>query len=319
MPTDAGGRFGSAGRALSGELRFTAFYGLLEPEWPHNKLEKQNSYRSTGEQRMLADLSGKVAVVTGGGQGLGLGIALRMAEQGADIAIADLSEANSNDAAEQVRALGRKAYTAKMDVTDKASINSAIDKIISEAGQIDILVNNAGVAGAPGSTGVDFRDVDWEFTWKVNVKGLSDVTEAVLPHMRARKYGKIINISSVAAKAAKYITAYYATTKMAVIAYTQAVAREFAAENINSNAIAPGRIWTAFHQDWMAEREKKGDEAVIGKDGYQVFEAAAKDVIPLGRPQTPSDIGALAAFLASEDASNITGQVIQCDGGQVMA
>ncbi len=268
---------------------------------------------------MLADLSGKVAVVTGGGQGLGLGIVLRMAEQGADIAIADLSEENANSAAEQVRALGRKAYTAKMNVTDKSSISAAIEKILSEAGQIDILVNNAGVAGAPGSTGVDYRDEDWEFTWQVNVKGLADVTEAVLPHMRERKYGKIINISSVAAKAARFVTSYYATTKMAVIAYTQAVAREFAAENINSNAIAPGRIWTAFHQDWMDEREKKGDEALIGKDRYEVFETAAKEVIPLGRPQTPSDIGALAAFLASEDASNITGQVIQCDGGQVMA
>jgi len=268
---------------------------------------------------MLADLSGKVAVVTGGGQGLGLGIVMRMAEQGADIAIADLSLENVESAAKQVRELGRTAYTAKMDVTDKDSIDAAIKKILSEAGKIDILVNNAGVAGAPGSTGTGFRDVDWEFTWKVNVKGLSDVTEAVLPHMRERKYGKIINISSVAAKAAKYVTAYYATTKMAVIAYTQACAREFAHENINSNAIAPGRIWTAFHQDWMEEREKLGDTSVVGKDRYGVFEAAAKEVIPLGRPQTPSDIGALAAFLASDGASNITGQVIQCDGGQVMA
>lgn len=267
---------------------------------------------------MLADLSGKVAVVTGGGQGLGLGIVMRMAEQGADIVIADLSEENAANAAEQVRVLGCKAYTAKMDVTDNASIQEAVKKILGEAGQIDILVNNAGVAGAPGSTGTTFRDVDWEFTWKVNVKGLADVTEAILPHMRERKYGKIVNISSVAARAARYATAYYATTKAAVIAYTQAVAREVAPENINSNAIAPGRIWTAFHQDWMAEREKQGDTALVGKDRYGVFEDAAKQVIPLGRPQTPSDIGALAAFLASDDAANITGQTIQCDGGQVM-
>ena len=98
---------------------------------------------------MLADLSGKVAVVTGGGQGLGLGIVLRMAEQGADIAIADLSHDNASKAAEQVRALGRKAYTAKMDVTDKASIDAAIKKILAEAGKIDILVINAGVARSP--------------------------------------------------------------------------------------------------------------------------------------------------------------------------
>lgn len=270
------------------------------------------------EMTMLADLTGKVAVVTGGGQGLGLGIVERMAEQGADIAIADLSIDNANSAAEKVRSMGRQAYTVQMDVTDKESANGAMRAIIASAGQIDILVNNAGVAGAPGSTGVGFRDIDWEFTWQVNVKGLSDVTEAVLPHMRERKYGKIINISSVAAKAARYVTAYYATTKMAVVAYTQALAREFAAENLNVNAIAPGRIWTAFHQEWMDERVKQGDKAFEGKDRYDVFESAAKDVIPLGRPQSPSDIGALAAFLASEDAKNITGQTIQCDGGQVM-
>ncbi|MDA1280934.1 MAG: SDR family NAD(P)-dependent oxidoreductase [Chloroflexi bacterium] len=106
---------------------------------------------------MFADLNGKVALVTGGGQGLGLGIVLKMAEQGADVAIADLSEENAANAARQVEALGRKAYTAKMDVTDKESIRVAVEKITSEAGHIDILVNNAGVAGAPGSTGTAFR------------------------------------------------------------------------------------------------------------------------------------------------------------------
>ncbi len=267
---------------------------------------------------MFADLSGKVALVTGGGQGLGLGIVLKMAEQGADIAIADLNEENAADAARQVGTLGRKAYTARMDVTDKDSVNAGVEKITAGAGQIDILVNNAGVAGAPGSTGTAFRDIDWEFTWKVNVKGLADVTEAVLPQMRERQSGKIINIASVAARAARYITAYYATTKTSVIAYTQALAREFAAENININAIAPGRIWTQFHQDWMKEREALGDEAVAGKDKYDVFMASLREVIPMGRPQEPSDIGALAVFLASEEARNITGQTIQCDGGQVM-
>jgi len=268
---------------------------------------------------MLADLSGRIAMVTGGGQGLGLGIVERMAEQGADIVIADINDHNASEAKDLVAKIGRNAYSVHMDVTDKSSIRDAVEGALSWVDKIDILVNNAGVAGAKGSTGTSFRDIDWEFTWKVNVKGLADVTEAILPVMRERKYGKIINISSVAAKAAKYITAYYATSKMSVIAYTQALAREFASENINVNAIAPGRIWTAFHQDWMDEREKEGDDLVKGKDKYDVFMAQLKEVIPMGRPQTPSDIGALAAFLASEDASNITGQTIQCDGGQVMS
>ncbi|MBI21625.1 MAG: hypothetical protein CL780_05195 [Chloroflexi bacterium] len=270
------------------------------------------------EDYMLGNLNNKIALITGGGQGLGLGIVKRMAEQGADIVIADINNNNTLDAKEIVEKLGNSAWTSYMDVTDKLSIKNSIEEIISNTKRIDILVNNAGVAGAAGSTGTFFRDIDWEFTWKVNVKGVADVTEAVLPYMLKRKYGKIINISSVAARAAKYTTAYYATTKMSVIAYTQALAREFASQNINVNAIAPGRIWTAFHQDWMEERDKLGDDVVKGRDRYEVFLESLREVIPMGRPQTPSDIGALAAFLASEDASNITGQTIQCDGGQVM-
>jgi len=270
------------------------------------------------EDYMLANLKNKIALITGGGQGLGLGIVKRMAEQGADIVIADINNNNALEAKEIVEKLGNSAWTSYIDVTDKSSIKNSIEEIISNTKRIDILVNNAGVAGAPGSTGTFFRDIDWEFTWKVNVKGVADVTEAVLPYMLKRKYGKIINISSVAARAAKYTTAYYATTKMSVIAYTQALAREFALQNINVNAIAPGRIWTAFHQDWMEERDKLGDDVVKGRDRYEVFLESLREAIPMGRPQTPSDIGALAAFLASEDASNITGQTIQCDGGQVM-
>lgn len=268
---------------------------------------------------MLADLTGRTAFITGAGQGLGLGIATRMAEQGANIVIADLNDENAAQAADAIRQIGTQAYPVHINVTDQHSIAQAVQTATNAAGNIDILVNNAGVSGAPGSTGVEWRDQDWDFTWRVNVKGLADVTEALLPLMRERRYGKIVNISSVAAKAARYVTAYYATTKMAVIAYTQALAREFAPENINVNAIAPGRIWTQFHQDWMRLRDERGDPDVAGKDRYQIFEQAAKDVIPLARPQTPSDIGALAAFLASEDARNITGQTIQCDGGQVMA
>ena len=128
-----------------------------------------------------------------------------------------------------------------------------------------------------------------------------------------RESGKIINISSVAARAAKYTTSYYATTKMAVIAYTQALAREFGPKNINVNAIAPGRILTHFHKEWVENRKKLGDTTT---DLFS--EEALKQVMPLGRAQTPDDIGALATFLASEDARNITGQTIQCDGGQVM-
>ena len=262
---------------------------------------------------MIADLSGKTAIITGGGQGLGFGISSKIAGQGADIIVTDLDDRNKSAVEELAKKNNVKSFYLEMDVTNSSTIISAIQKAI-EFSNIDILVNNAGVPGAPGSTGTRWRDEDWDFTWKVNVKGLHEVTEAVLPHMIENESGKIINISSVAAKAAKYQTAYYATTKMAVIAYTQALAREFGSSNINVNAIAPGRILTQFHKDWVENRKKLGDTTT---DLFSKESLSA--VMPLGRAQSPEDIGALAAFLASEDAKNITGQTIQCDGGQVMS
>ena len=262
---------------------------------------------------MIADLSGKTAIVTGGGQGLGFGISTKIAGQGANIIVTDLDDRNKSAVEELAKKKNVKSLYLEMDVTDSSTITDAIGKAI-EFSNIDILVNNAGVPGAPGSTGTRWRDEDWDFTWKVNVKGLHEVTEAVLPHMIENESGKIINISSVAAKAAKYQPAYYATTKMAVISYTQALAREFGVSNINVNAIAPGRILTQFHKDWVDNRKKLGDTTtdLFSKESLS-------SVMPLGRAQSPEDIGALAAFLASEDAKNITGQTIQCDGGQVMS
>ena len=133
---------------------------------------------------MLADLTGRTALVTGGGQGLGLGIVERMAGQGASIIIADLNDDNAAAAVARVKELGSKGYAVHMDVTDQRSISEGVSLAYDAVGRIDILANNAGVSGAPGSTGVEWRDVDWEFTWKVNVKGLADVTEAILPQMR---------------------------------------------------------------------------------------------------------------------------------------
>lgn len=263
---------------------------------------------------MIADLAGKTAIITGGGQGLGLGISTKMAGQGANIIVTDLDDRNKQVINDLAKKTGVRACYIEMNVTDIEQVKSGIKEAFGFSETIDILVNNAGVSGTPGSTGTRWKDEDWEFTWKVNVKGLQSVTEQVLPHMIEREYGKIINISSVAARAAKYITAYYATTKMAVIAYTQALAREFGSKNINVNAIAPGRILTEFHKEWVENRKKEGDTTT---DLFS--EESLKQVIPLGRAQTPDDIGALATFLASEDAKNITGQTIQCDGGQVMA
>ena len=202
---------------------------------------------------MIADLTGKTAIITGGGQGLGLGISNKIAGQGANIIVTDLDDRNKSTVEKLARTNNVDFLYIEMDVMNSEQVSESMKKAI-DFSKIDILVNNAGVPGAPGSTGTRWRDEDWDFTWKVNVKGLHEVTEAILPHMIENKSGKIINISSVAAKAAKYATAYYATTKMAVIAYTQALAREFGASNINVNAIAPGLVETPMTEKIVSSK-----------------------------------------------------------------
>ena len=154
------------------------------------------------EKKLIADLSGKTAIITGGGQGLGLGISTKIAGQGANIIVTDLDDRNKSTVEELAKTNNVDFLYLEMDVMNSEQIIESMKKAI-DFSKIDILVNNAGVPGAPGSTGTRWRDEDWDFTWKVNVKGLHEVTEAILPHMIENKSGKIINISSVAAKAAK--------------------------------------------------------------------------------------------------------------------
>ncbi len=267
---------------------------------------------------MLADLSGRTALVTGGSQGIGRGIVLKLAEQGADVAIADINDKGAAAVVDEVKALGRKSFAVHMNVIDKVTVDRGVADVIAGFGQLDILVNNAGVGGAPGSTGVGWTDEDWEFTWKVNVKGLMWVTEAVVPHFKERRYGKIVNIASVAGRTANYARSFYGTTKGAVIQFTRACATEWAPYNINVNGICPGRLWTPFWEELIDQRFQQGDPTTVGKTPYEVFEEGSRASNPMGRAQTPEDMGAMAAFLASEDAKNVTGQSIQVDSGKVM-
>ena len=143
---------------------------------------------------MLADLSGKTAIITGGGQGLGFGISTKMAQQGANLIITDIDDRNKSAISDLASKYDIKYLYIEMNVTDQSQVENGINEAL-EFSDVDILVNNAGVAGAPGSTGTVWRDEDWDFTWEVNVKGLHRVTEAVLPHMIEKQSGKIINIS----------------------------------------------------------------------------------------------------------------------------
>lgn len=268
---------------------------------------------------MLADLSGRVALVTGGGQGIGRAICLALADQGADVAIGDIKLETAGRVAREIQAKGRNALAVRLDVTSQDSANAAVAEVIRAWGHLDILVNNAGVSSAPGvATAKEDREEDWDVCFNVNVKGVMHCCKAVMPHFMERRYGKIINLASVAGRGPRPGSPHYAASKAAVISYTKGLAAKLAPYNVNVNGICPGRVWTAFHEELMKERQRLGDPALQGKDLHQVFIESLKSVTPLGREQTPEDIGKLAAFLASEDARNITGQSIQVDGGMEM-
>jgi NAD(P)-dependent dehydrogenase (short-subunit alcohol dehydrogenase family) len=274
-------------------------------------------------------LKDKVAIVTGGAQGIGQGIACCLAEEGADVVIADINMENANKVAGEVRALGRKALVVEADVTRKDKVEHVVRSTLNEFGKIDILVNNVGgVRIAPSDAGrpvsgkgiyiTDLDDEDWDAAYELNLKSQVYMCKAVVPHMKAQQSGKIINISSVAAKLGDSVRMPYSALKGSVISFTRSLARQVARDNINVNCICPGLIYTPSWQLgaeilWKvipAYRELKGPK--------DVFLRYVERLTPMGREQSPEDIGRLAAFLASEDARNITGQTINVDGGQVM-
>ncbi len=279
---------------------------------------------------MIADLTGKTALVTGGGQGIGHGIALKLAEQGADVAIADINDAGAKAVAAEVSALDRRGFAVHMDMTDNGSVANGVEDVIAEFGHLDILVNNAGIGRVAGKSGGGM-DEDWEENWNtvldINVQGVMRCTKAVAGHFIERQYGKIINTASGAGRGPIWwgtpsggpgYSNPYGPSKAAVINYTQYCAATLGAHNINVNAICPGRVWTAFHDLAISERMRI-DPSLSGTDPHEVFEQDVDDLIPLGRSQTPEEIGILVAFLVSDDASSITGQSIHIDGGQRMA
>jgi NAD(P)-dependent dehydrogenase (short-subunit alcohol dehydrogenase family) len=265
---------------------------------------------------MLGDLTDKVALVTGGARGLGRGIVLVMAECGADMAVADLHLAGAQQVAGEASGHGHRAQAFQVDVTDTASVRKMVQDVLAAFGRIDILVNCAGVIGAPGYEEAPIsREEDWDITYQVNVKGTVIVSDAVAEHMKQRRYGKIINIAS---HAGRHGTAgaggAYGASKAAVIHLAQSYALDLAPYDINVNSICPGTIWTPMW-DRIARRRIHNDPSKAHLTPRQIFDQVIKEICPLGREQTPEDMGKMAAFLASDDAKNITGQAINVNGG----
>jgi NAD(P)-dependent dehydrogenase (short-subunit alcohol dehydrogenase family) len=265
-------------------------------------------------------LAGKVAFITGAGSGIGKGMAICMAREGATIVIADINLANARSVAKEIRTLKSKALAVKVDVTKSAQVDKAVQRTLKRFGKIDIVVNDAGTGGEHiGPPLTNIPDEDWEKIFDVNCKGIFIVCKAVMPHMKERKKGKIINISSVAGKKPSTTIPAYSASKAAVINFTQALSEELAPYDIQVNAICPGIIWTPM---WEAFAGKLS-ERIPGMKGQAPATAfKAITTAPMGnvqRIQRPEDIGMLAVFLASDESIRITGEAISVEGPTPLA
>ncbi|MBI3250216.1 MAG: glucose 1-dehydrogenase [Deltaproteobacteria bacterium] len=253
-------------------------------------------------------LKDKIAIVTGAGTGMGKAIALRYAREGAHVVLAEINEASGQQAAAEVSAHDRRGLFVKTDLGKTESINAMVAKTMETFGRIDIVMNNAGVTKK-----LDFFEVteaDWDWIHSVNARGVFFCMQAVAREMVKNKSGKIINIASIAGKGFRGTSNIsYAGSKGAVIAMTRIGASQLAKYNINVNSICPGATRTDLYDQIMKE--------VVQREGITEEQAIARmdASIPLRRSNSGDDIANMAAFLASDEARNITGQSFNVDGG----
>jgi 3-oxoacyl-[acyl-carrier protein] reductase len=251
-------------------------------------------------------LSGEVAIVTGGAKGIGRGIATKFAKEGCSVVIGDISVKESEETVEIIKKEGGKATFVKCDVTNSENVNSMVEQVIKEFGKIDILVNNAGGIFGMEALIDTVTEEAWDKVFDLNLKSQFLVSKAIVPHMKARRFGKIINLSSMGAISPPMPVMHYCTAKAGVLGFTTNLAIELAPYNINVNAILPGPIRTAFHQLAI-------DTFKLDADEY--FEGIGQKEVPLRRYGTPEDIAGVALFLASELSAYVTGEFIKAGGG----
>jgi len=259
---------------------------------------------------MTASLAGKVALVTGGGRGIGRGIALRLARDGADIALVDIGPEGIDAVADEIAEIGSKATTFVVDVSDREQVFAAVDHAATALGGFDIMVNNAGIALVGPIA--DVTPEEASRVWAINVNGvLWGIQAAVAKFKELGHGGKVINASSIAGHDGFGMLGVYSASKFAVRALTQAAAKEHAADGITVNAYCPGVVGT----DMWVEIDKRFAELTGAAEGetYDKFVGG----IALGRAETPDDVAGFVSYLAGPDADYMTGQAGLIDGGLV--
>lgn len=258
----------------------------------------------------------KVAVITGAGGGIGKAIALRLADEGAIVVATDLNEANAREVVAEITDSGKNGMALRVDATKEADVNGMVTKTMEVYGTIDILVNNVG-GGWKSTFITKFPTQLWDRTIELNLKSTFLCSRAVAQEMMKRKEGRIINIASISGKVGESLVGAYSAGKFAVLGLTQVLAKELGRYSITVNAVCPGYVYTPGWEQ-LAQMLKDNIPAMADKNLEEIFRERVEPLTPLGCPQTPEDIASLTAYLASEEARNITGQAINVDGGAVM-
>jgi NAD(P)-dependent dehydrogenase (short-subunit alcohol dehydrogenase family) len=277
-------------------------------------------YYGTKARKGMTMLEGKVALITGGARGIGAGIARVMAEHGARVVVVDL---DGPEAERTVAGLATQGMAMACDVAVEADVAEAVRTAVTALGGLDILVNNAGAGRGPldpnavrtaGGSVDSLSAAAWDHQLAQNLRTTFVTTKAAAPHLKTRGGGAIVNIASIAGLVASPSLPAYAAAKAGVISLTKSLALDYAPHDIRVNAICPGFLWTRAWEG-LATAMKTREPAFAEREPREIFLEVVKRGVPLGREQTPEDIGHLAAFLGSDAARNITGQWIAVDGG----
>ena len=247
----------------------------------------------------MGNLNDKIALITGAGRGIGQAIALKLAANGADVAVVDLKPEFCTETCDKIRALGRRAWAYGADVSKAASVEETVAKVLADCGKVDILVNNAGIT--KDTLLMRMSEADWDMVLDINLKGTFLFTKALAREFVRQRSGRIVNIASVIGLVGNAGQCNYGASKAGVIGLTKSVARELASRSVTCNAVAPGFIETKM-------------TAALSEDIRQKLMTQ----IPLRRLGSPEDVANAVRFLASDQAAYITGQVLTVDGGMVM-